>query len=505
MESNNFKERILLIFDSFGYTAFITIFILFSVFGWDISEAWLSKSLDRWIELGMFITLCVFTVELIFMIYALPLWWKNITVWLCLLATLAMIFEIPRLTQTLFGITMTTGTGIINLRLHKIFRMLARIGRLLRILKTLLLSKFRLMFSQGIKKADREESLLKAKIARKQIEKSLKGKMWDKLENTTSLTVMGVFGILYIITIIFLGSLPRPDYEEKALTVLMNNGSLETPGTAEYLSEEFPDILYLSANNRIIINNEEKLRTLRDNEIIILQNDLWEMRINSREYLQIQARRYIVITLILIFSVGLIVVFINWAITRFSIEFSGTLKSLALGLDERDPYTRQHSEHVALYARKTAKEMGMSREDQQIISIAGDLHDIGKIGLSETILFKEGKLTPGETAVMQNHPEKGASILDPLTDFDSVILTVRHHHERYNGKGYPDGLKGDSIPKMAKILAVCDVWDAVTTDRPYRTAMSLDEAKKVLEDGKGSDFDPEVVEAFFRALEKIDS
>ena len=129
------------------------------------------------------------------------------------------------------------------------------------------------------------------------------------------------------------------------------------------------------------------------------------------------------------------------------------------------------------------------------------LQGIGKIGVPEAILHKKGSLSIGEYDRMRTHPSRGAHILEPLTVFESVLLTVLHHHERYDGSGYPNGLKGDSIPRMAQILSVCDVWDALTTDRPYRPAISREGARKIILEGRDREFEGYVVDAFLRVVE----
>jgi len=179
-----------------------------------------------------------------------------------------------------------------------------------------------------------------------------------------------------------------------------------------------------------------------------------------------------------------------------------TFELLADAVDKRDPYTASHSFRVAAYAEKIAEEMGLPFEQKENIAIAGRVHDIGKIGISDTILQKPGKLTEIEYSKMKTHPKTGYEILSPLELYKGALSFVLYHHERMDGKGYPSGLTGQSIPLGARILAVADSFDAMTSNRPYRKAMSDDEAVKELMRNRGTQFDPEVVDAFIRVWKK---
>jgi len=179
-----------------------------------------------------------------------------------------------------------------------------------------------------------------------------------------------------------------------------------------------------------------------------------------------------------------------------------TMELLADAVDKRDPYTASHSARVAGYAQKIAKEMGLPYQQIEDISMAGRVHDLGKIGVKDFILQKNGRLTEEEYKEMQSHPQTGYNILSPLKMYKDVLLFVLYHHERIDGKGYPYGLDAKRIPLGARILAVADCFDAMTTDRPYRKAMSAEEAFKELINNSGSQFDPGVVQAFIRIWEK---
>lgn len=174
----------------------------------------------------------------------------------------------------------------------------------------------------------------------------------------------------------------------------------------------------------------------------------------------------------------------------------GTVEALARTVDAKSKWTAGHSERVAELGGKIARAMGISQKEIDTIVRGGLLHDIGKIGIPVAILDKPGKLNDAEYSEIKNHPAIGATILEPIKAYQDILPLVLHHHEKYDGSGYPDGLKSDVIDIRARILAVADVWDALVSDRPYREGWVQDRAKKMIVDGSGSHFDPRVVEAF---------
>ncbi|WP_027357464.1 HD domain-containing phosphohydrolase [Desulfofundulus thermocisternus] len=178
--------------------------------------------------------------------------------------------------------------------------------------------------------------------------------------------------------------------------------------------------------------------------------------------------------------------------------YLNVVQALAAALEARDTYTRGHSLRVAKLARLCARFLGLGAGEQEQVYMAGLLHDIGKIGVRENILLKPGPLTPEERKEMQGHPEVGARILEPAGFPGGVTAAVRHHHEDYGGGGYPDGLSGEEIPLLARIIRVADAYDAMTSARPYRKALTPDQAFNELKRCAGSQFDPRVVEAFLR-------
>jgi HD-GYP domain-containing protein (c-di-GMP phosphodiesterase class II) len=180
--------------------------------------------------------------------------------------------------------------------------------------------------------------------------------------------------------------------------------------------------------------------------------------------------------------------------------FVGTIRSLAETIDAKDAYTRGHSERVSLYGEAIARGLGISGDELQTIRYAGYLHDVGKIGIPDAILTKPGKLTGEEFAVIKKHPVLSERILRPVNFPFPVQSIVRHHHERYDGKGYPDGLGQEEIPLGARILFVADAYEAMTSDRPYRKALTNQMALDELLRNKGTQFDPRAVEVFARII-----
>ncbi|HET8630237.1 MAG TPA: diguanylate cyclase [Thermomicrobiales bacterium] len=178
---------------------------------------------------------------------------------------------------------------------------------------------------------------------------------------------------------------------------------------------------------------------------------------------------------------------------RYTVQ---TVTALATTIDAKDHYTEGHSRHVAALAQQLARAAGCSREDVEQIRVGGLLHDIGKIGIPETILNKPGRLTDEEWALMRSHPDIGARILAPIAALGAVIPLVRHHHERWDGQGYPLRLHGEHIPLGARIIAICDAYDTMVSDRPYRRALGHHEAVARLHADAGAQFDPRLVDLF---------
>ena len=175
-----------------------------------------------------------------------------------------------------------------------------------------------------------------------------------------------------------------------------------------------------------------------------------------------------------------------------------TIQALAAAVDAKDPYTKGHSQRVAEYATELCRFIGGTEQEAELVFRTGTLHDVGKIGVADHILKKAGPLTPEERALMETHPVLGEIIVKKVPQLADTLPGVRHHHERWDGKGYPDGLVGENIPRLARILAIADTFDAMTSDRPYRKGMAEDVALGEIERGGGSQFDPEIARAFVR-------
>jgi putative nucleotidyltransferase with HDIG domain len=179
-----------------------------------------------------------------------------------------------------------------------------------------------------------------------------------------------------------------------------------------------------------------------------------------------------------------------------------TLYAFVETIEARDPYTKQHSAMVSHYAMAIAKAFGCSQEEIDKFIVAGNLHDIGKIGTPDNILLKPGRLTNDEFEVIKKHPVIGSNIIGHFGMWTEEQKIIRHHHERYDGNGYPDRLKAQEIPFLSRILAVADVFDALTTDRAYRKKMPDEIAVKMITENEGSQFDPEIVEVFVDLYQK---
>lgn len=180
--------------------------------------------------------------------------------------------------------------------------------------------------------------------------------------------------------------------------------------------------------------------------------------------------------------------------------FHGSVKALASAVDAKSPWTRGHSERVTNYAIAVGSEMGLSEHELETLELSGLLHDIGKIGIVDSILNKAGKLSQDEINIMRLHPVRGAEILSHIEPLQFIVPVVRGHHESVDGSGYPDNLKGEGIPLLARILAVCDAFDAMTADRPYIKGMTKEAAMEELSRCSGTQFDPFIVDTFYRIM-----
>jgi putative nucleotidyltransferase with HDIG domain len=183
--------------------------------------------------------------------------------------------------------------------------------------------------------------------------------------------------------------------------------------------------------------------------------------------------------------------------------FAGVVRALTSAIDAKDPYTCGHSDRVARVSVRLAEELGCDRRQVETIYLSGLLHDVGKIGIDDTVLRKPGKLTDTEFEHIKTHTEIGYRILVDIKKLDEVLPVVLHHHEQWDGRGYPRGLAGENIPFLARIVAVADAFDAMGSDRPYRQGMCDEKLDAILRDGAGRQWDAAVVDAFFRARDDI--
>lgn len=185
--------------------------------------------------------------------------------------------------------------------------------------------------------------------------------------------------------------------------------------------------------------------------------------------------------------------------------FYKTIQSIAFALDAKDQYTHGHSMRVTLYSLALAKTMNLPRDLMEEIEITGLLHDIGKIAIPEKILLKPGKLTDEEFEIIKTHPELGERLVDGIKKLKMISNWLKSHHERYDGRGYPEGLVGDQIPISSRIIAIADTYDAMTSSRAYRSALAHDVAMEEIKKCAGSQFDPEMAVKFMSITEEIEA
>jgi putative two-component system response regulator len=183
------------------------------------------------------------------------------------------------------------------------------------------------------------------------------------------------------------------------------------------------------------------------------------------------------------------------------VNVENIILALAIAIEAKDPYTEGHVDRVASYALSLGKETGLAPWELQLLRKAAILHDVGKIGINESILLKPGPLTEEEFNHVKSHAIIGEKICRPLQQDRLILEVIRHHHERYDGKGYPDGLAGEDIPIAARIMAVVDAYDALTSDRPYRKRLSEGQALQILKQEAGKQFDPKIAVPFISMLE----
>ena len=227
----------------------------------------------------------------------------------------------------------------------------------------------------------------------------------------------------------------------------------------------------------------------------------WLVAVNNTEHLEfgtVEASLLSSVAAILGIHCG------NTDLYRQQADFlAGVVRALTAAIDAKDPYTCGHSDRVARIAVRLAEEMGCSPDTLNTVYLSGLLHDIGKIGIDDNVLRKPGKLTEAEFEHIKLHPELGYKILSDMRQLGQVLPVVLHHHEAWNGSGYPHGLSGTAIPQLARIVAVADSFDAMSSDRPYRKGMPIDKIEEILRLGAGVQWDARVIDAYFDVREDI--
>ena len=193
---------------------------------------------------------------------------------------------------------------------------------------------------------------------------------------------------------------------------------------------------------------------------------------------------------------------LNGELSRLNRLTSEVIWALASAVDAKDPYTNGHSGRVADYSWMIAKKLGKDKCYQRELYYVALLHDIGKIGIPDAVLTKPARLTDEEYMQIRNHPVIGSMILDGITTIPSIATGAKYHHERYDGKGYPDGLSGEQIPEMARIIAVADTYDAMTSRRTYKKVITQAEARAELERSMGTQLDPEITRVMLELIDE---
>ena len=484
------------ILNSSPYKTLIFCFVLISVFMSDFVKGWLEPSADGWLETLMLLAFIFLLSELIFTFLADRHWWKRGSFWLFTFATLTILFDMDWFVRWAF-MDMGTLFPLIPVKLMRLIRLVSRLGRMMRIIRVFLNHQlFTLKARLTGSTVDRGDQLMTMQLIKRQTGEN-RARIWNKIESVISYGTMLCFLFLYLM-ISGLGIMNTAPVSPAFLKgeILLQSGMNGEKLVA--FMENTPDILFLKIEDRIFLNREAAVGSLRLDEILSYEDSKTLFLVDNSALNRQVHRHTLGLTLIFFIAMSFMNLFTSWVIRKYSLEFSGVLKTLARALDERDSYTSEHSKHVASYARSLAEAMGMNKKEQDVVHLAGELHDIGKIGVPEGVLHKNGPLDEREFSIMKKHPVQGIEILNNIVNLDQVILAAYYHHEKYNGKGYPEGLEKDRIPRVARILSVCDVWDALTTDRPYRDAMSFEKAKEAIMKMRGEDLPPDEVDAFFR-------
>jgi len=484
-----------LVLHSAVYRTLIFLAIIFSIFSFDLIKGWMPASYDRLLNIVMTASFLLLVSEQILTIVVYKHWWKQGSFWLFSFATLTMLFDMDWF-LSLFVLDSADMISFLPIRFLRLIRLISRMGRMIRILRVFVTDQMQTLKARLTGSgADRGDHLMAHKIMSR-LTGQERSAIWKKIESVISLGVMWCFLVLYLILTGYLND--QLDILPSAYSsgeFLLSTGA--PAAQADRLLEGNPEILYYRSGSRTFRDERDRLQELRSSEVLSYKGEDGELVVDNSFRIREFHRTSFSLTMILFGAMLFITLYVNWVIQKYSLEFSGVLKTLARALDERDAYTREHSRHVSVYARALAAAMGLKKREQEVVQLAGELHDIGKIGVPEGVLHKNGPLNDDEYDVMKRHPVQGIEIMDHIVNLDQVVLAAYYHHEKYNGKGYPEGLEGDSIPRIARILSVCDVWDALTTDRPYRPSMPFEKASSIMKKMRGEDLPPDEVDAFF--------
>ncbi|MGE5560200.1 MAG: HD-GYP domain-containing protein [Chloroflexota bacterium] len=286
-----------------------------------------------------------------------------------------------------------------------------------------------------------------------------------------------------------------------------------TPGKVALFGDILPliacSLTYIIANSVFVVLAISVIRNLPIAEAWALQR---KMFLSTNYLVLIPLGILIAMVYLAVGSTGVILFILPLLVARFALQryvdterfLVGTINALVRAIEARDEYTSGHSERVKTYAVATATEMRLPPDQLKMLEYLASLHDIGKIGIRDGILRKEGPLTAEEYEEVKQHPVMGATILGQLETLGKNVDMLKHHHERFDGKGYPTGLAGTTIPLGARIIAVCDAYDAMTSHRPYRPVKTPQEAIFELQKCAGTQFDPDVVRAFCRIIGQYD-
>lgn len=295
----------------------------------------------------------------------------------------------------------------------------------------------------------------------------------------------------------FFKGVGKYDKSLKDIVGMMDHKAMETIGSAKMLGKP------IKLMQGIILPINSKNAFLKTEGVIYLETEEYEARMELLEIFASQAASAIN-NVFLHYMVNIKNNELDRTYHELNKRYIDAIQALRLTVDAKDEYTRGHSDRVAYYAVKIGKAFKLTNEDIEKLKVGGIFHDIGKIGTADDILLKTDKLSEKEYQEIKKHPLKGANILSVVSMFKDVVPIVMYHHERLDGRGYPSGIKGEEIPFLARIISVADAFDAMTSDRKYRSRLKLEEAKKQLSSFAGTQFDAQVVEKFLNVLEDFD-